>query len=216
MPIGLPTDWLTFPAAQRYDGMLKKLILIGGGGHCRSCIDVIESTGKYEIFGIIDRPVRNMSDVLGYPIIGTDDDLPALVKAGHSFLVTIGHIESPEIRVKLFETLQQLNAKIVTVISPRAYVSRFASIGRGTIIMHNAFVNAGATVGKNCIINTNSLIEHDVSIGDHNHISTGAIINGGVRIGPKCFLGSGCVAKEYSVIDNNSFVKALTLVGQKK
>ncbi len=27
---------------------------MGGGGHCKSCIDVIEQEGKYKIAGIVD------------------------------------------------------------------------------------------------------------------------------------------------------------------
>ena len=33
----------------------KKLILIGAGGHCNSCIDVIEQENKYRIVGLIDK-----------------------------------------------------------------------------------------------------------------------------------------------------------------
>ena len=34
-------------------------ILIGGGGHCKSVIDVIEQEAKFEIAGIVDKPVFN-------------------------------------------------------------------------------------------------------------------------------------------------------------
>ena len=34
--------------------MKEKIVLIGGGGHCHSVIDVIEQENKYEIIGIID------------------------------------------------------------------------------------------------------------------------------------------------------------------
>ena len=33
---------------------MKKIILIGGGGHALSCIDVIESEKKFKIVGIVD------------------------------------------------------------------------------------------------------------------------------------------------------------------
>lgn len=36
--------------------MKPKLILIGGGGHCHSAIDVIEEEGRYQIAGIVDLP----------------------------------------------------------------------------------------------------------------------------------------------------------------
>ena len=35
---------------------MKEIILIGGGGHCKSVIDVIESEGQFEIVGIVDKP----------------------------------------------------------------------------------------------------------------------------------------------------------------
>jgi FlaA1/EpsC-like NDP-sugar epimerase len=34
----------------------EKIILVGGGGHCRSVIDVIETENRYEIVGILDKP----------------------------------------------------------------------------------------------------------------------------------------------------------------
>lgn len=59
--------------------MKEKIILIGGGGHCRSCIDVIEQEGRFEIAGIMERPNNSKSSiVLGYAILGTDDDLSDL------------------------------------------------------------------------------------------------------------------------------------------
>ena len=35
-----------------------EIILVGGGGHCKSCIDVIEAEGRFIIKGIIDLPDR--------------------------------------------------------------------------------------------------------------------------------------------------------------
>jgi len=36
--------------------MKEKIILIGGGGHCKSCIDVIEQEGRFIIAGIVLAP----------------------------------------------------------------------------------------------------------------------------------------------------------------
>ena len=35
--------------------MKPQILLIGGGGHCKSVIDVIEMEGSFEIAGIIDQ-----------------------------------------------------------------------------------------------------------------------------------------------------------------
>lgn len=190
---------------------MQKLILLGGGGHCKSCIDVIEQEGKYTIAGILDHEELIGQKILGYEFIGTDNDISKFVDKGHLFLITVGQIKSSAIRKKLFSLLDENNAQIATVISPRAYVSKHANIGKGTIIMHDALINASASIGENCIINTKVLIEHDAIIEDFCHISTSAVINGGVRIKEGTFFGSNAVSKEYILIDNNSFVKAGTI-----
>lgn len=190
----------------------KKIILIGGGGHCKAVIDVIELLGDYEIIGIIDIKEKLGSDILGYKVIGTDEDIKDLKKDVEYAFITIGHIRNAEKRKHLYNLLKINNFKIPTIISPKAYVSKHAKVGEGTIIMHGAIVNAGAIIGKNCIVNSMALIEHDAVVGDFCHISTGAIVNGGVKVGDFTFLGSNAVTKQYIEIPQNSFIKAGSLV----
>jgi len=186
--------------------MKPEIILIGGGGHCRSVIDVIELEGKYKIAGVIDKKELIGQDVLGYKVIGCDDDLAELFKKYKFAIVTVGQIQSNTLRVKLFNILKNIGYTLPTIISPLAYLSKYATIGEGSIIMHHALVNTNAKVGKNCIINTKALIEHDAVIEDNIHISTGAIINGGVVVKENSFVGSNATSKEYIEIDG--FIKA--------
>ena len=186
--------------------MEKKIILVGGGGHCRSCIDVIEQEGHFAIAGIVDVPGKKQHNVLGYPVIGADADLAELIKSFPNVLITLGHIKSPTRRIELFSDLMQMGARFPVIQSPLAYVSPHAHIAEGTIVMHHALVNAGARVGRNCIINTKALVEHDAVIEDHCHISTGAIVNGGVKIGSGSFFGSNAVCKEYIEIEKNAVI----------
>lgn len=187
---------------------MEKLILLGGGGHCKSCIDVIEQEGKYEIVGILDKEELVGQKILDYNFIGTDDYIERFIKEGYVFLITVGQIRTSSIRKKLFYLLSESHAEIVTVISPRAYVSKYADIGKGTIIMHDALVNASASIGENCIINSKALIEHDAIIEDFCHISTSAIINGGTTVKEGTFFGSNAVSKEYVETDKDDFIKA--------
>ena len=187
--------------------MKPGLILIGGGGHCASCIDVIEQEDMFTIAGIIDKdtPTENL---LGYPLLGCDDDLVKLRASFDYALITVGQIKSPATRIRLFELVKLLGFTLPTIISSRAYVSRHASVGAGTIVMHDALINARASVGSNCVINTKALIEHDAVIEDNCHISTGAIVNGGVSVKQGSFIGSNAVTKEYVQTHNNDFIKA--------
>lgn len=186
--------------------MKEKIVLIGGGGHCKSCIDVIEQAGRFQIAGIVDVPEKLHQKVLGYEIIAADDDLRDLTKEDDYFLITLGQIKSPEKRIRIFQTLKESGAKLPIIVSPLAYVSEHARLAEGTIVMHHALINAGTQIGKNCIINSNALIEHDAVIGDHCHIATGAIINGGVRVGSGTFFGSNAVSKEYVEIGENAVI----------
>jgi len=185
---------------------LPELLLIGGGGHCRSCIDVIESEGKYKIAGIVNQSGGSREQTLCYDVLGDDEDLPELLKKHPNALITVGQIKSADLRRKLFEKVQRLGFVLPTIISPRAYVSKNASIGVGTIVMHDALVNTEARIGNNCILNTKSLVEHDAIVEDHCHISTGSIVNGGTVIREKTFIGSNTITKEYITVGKTSVI----------
>lgn len=191
--------------------MKTKLILIGGGGHCKSCIDVIEESCKYNIEGILDKSEVIGQKVLGYKIIGTDEDILEYILEDYEFLITIGQLRTTNIRKKIYMNLSTNRAKIATIVSPRSYVSKHATIGTGSIIMHDALINAGAHIGENCIINTKALVEHDAIINNHCHISTSAIINGGVEINEGTFFGSNATSKQYGKSIKNDFIKAGSL-----
>jgi sugar O-acyltransferase (sialic acid O-acetyltransferase NeuD family) len=176
---------------------MEPIILVGGGGHCISCIDVIRSTNKFEIVGILDISEKVGTIVSGISTIGSDADIPELAANGMSFLITLGQIKSSQSRVAIYKTIKDSGGKLPVVISPRAYVSPSASIDEGTIIMHDSLINANAIIGSNCIINTGALIEHEAVIGIFCHISTHAVVNGQVTVGNNSFIGSN------SVIANN-------------
>lgn len=173
--------------------MSKGLLLVGAGGHARSCIEVIESAGL-RIFGLIDRDARMLGcDVLGYPVLGSDTELLKFAKESSGGLIAVGQIGRPKIRVDLYEMLVTNGIDPTSIFASTAHVARHASVGKGTVVMHQAVINSGARVGVNCIVNTGAIVEHDVEIGDHCHVAIGAIVGGGARIGAGSFLGAGAI-----------------------
>ncbi len=174
----------------------RPLLVIGAGGHAVSCIDVIEADGRFTVLGLVASATEVGRKILGYDVMATDAELPNLLARAADALIGVGQIRSAEVRVRLFERLQQLGFRLPTIVSPRAYVSRHATLGEGTIVMHGAVINARANVGRNCIINSNALVEHDATVEDHCHVSTAAAINGDVRVGTGSFIGSHAVLRE--------------------
>ncbi len=191
--------------------MKRPLILIGGGGHCKSVIEVAESAG-YEIKGILDMPDEVGKEVLpGHKVIGTDDEIPQYVEEC-DFIITVGFIKNPALRIKLYNKVKAAGGRLATIIASTAHVSKYAELGEGTVIMHHAFVNAGAKIGDNCIINTFVNIEHDAEVGNQCHISTGTMVNGECKIGENCFIGSQSVCANCIEIASDIIVGAGSVV----
>ena len=187
---------------------MKPLVLIGGGGHCKSCIDVIQSKAEYHPVGIIDKKTHKKRMCLDVPVLGTDKDMEFILTKYANALITVGQIKTSTIRENLFKKIKAFGINLPVISSTTSHISKFSKIEEGTIIMHQSIVNAGAVVGYNNIINTMALIEHDACIGNHCHISTGALINGGVTIGDGSFVGSGAVIHQGIKIGKHAVISA--------
>ena len=184
----------------------QEILLVGAGGHARSCIDVIEQGNLYIVAGLIGTIDEVGNEVLGYKVLGSDVDLPGLSKYFSRALVVVGQVNISNLREKLFYQLGQLGFVCPPVVSPFAYVSRHAEIGDGTIVMHRATVNANARIGTNCIINSCALIEHDVVVENNCHVSTRATVNGSTQIGKGSLIGSSSTVRENIKIGENCIV----------
>lgn len=188
----------------------NNLILVGGGGHCKSVIEVAESAG-YNIIGVLDKPEDVGKHVLDYKVIGTDDDISLYVDKAE-FVITVGFIKNPAIRIKLYNRVKEAGGKLATIIASSAHVSKYATIGEGTVVMHNAFVNAGAQIGNNVILNSFANIEHDAIVGNQCHISTGAMVNGDCTVGQNVFVGSQSVLANGITIGDDIIIGAGSVV----
>lgn len=210
MPEKLQTDSSIFLAA--LNKMKENIVLIGGGGHCRSVIDIIEEQGMFDIAGIVDKREKIGSSILGYKIFGTDDDLPRITKEFKNFCIAIGHIKSNSKRKEIFLVLKKYGANLPVIKSPHAYISKSARANEGCVIMHHAVINANAVLGVCGILNTGSIIEHDVIVGDHCHIGPSATVNGGCVIENDCFIGSNAAVIPGITVKNNSLIAAGSVI----
>ena len=124
----------------------RKLLLIGGGGHCASVLDSAISAGTFDEIGIVDFAD---SSCLGVSVIGTDDDIPNLRKDGwNCAIVTVGSVGNTKLRRRLFWMIQQYCLTIPTIIDPTAVIAKGTTIGEGCFIGKNAVVNTGAVTGN--------------------------------------------------------------------
>lgn len=192
--------------------MGESLILIGGGGHCKSVLDSI-APGRYERILIADRPDKLGQQVNGIPISVTDGQLEALfLKGVRSAFITVGGIGAADVRETLYRQLKSIGFLLPNLCDPTAAVSRHARLAEGVFIGKQAVVNAGAQLGACCIVNSGAVIEHDCRLSAFVHAAPGAVLAGNVRVGKGAHIGAGaCLLQgtavgEYTVVGMGSVV----------
>lgn len=168
------------------------VVIYGGGGHAKMCIEMITQSNKYTIRGVIDDNIPVGTLIFNIPVIGNENDLTEFQTKGLTKVVLgIGAVLNHKSRNRLYKTIQQKQFTIPTIIHPTAMVEPSVRIGEGNQIMQGAIVGSDVTVGDNCIINSGCIISHDTVIGNNVHIAPGAIIAGGVTIQDNTVIGMG-------------------------
>lgn len=187
-------------------------MLIGGGGHCHSVLDSVLALDIYDEVGIIDN-IDSDSSCHGVPVIGLDDDIPALMNEGWSdVFITVGSIGDTRIRRRLYRMVKSLGLAVVSIIDPTAMIARGSVIKEGSFIGKGAVINAGSTVGECSIINTGAIIEHNCDVGAFSHISPGTVLCGQVKIGVDVHVGAGTVVMQQITIGDCTLIGAGSVV----
>lgn len=180
------------------------LLLLGAGGHGRVVAEIAEALGWNDI-AFLDRLWPELRINLIWPVIGTVDDLNSPTEARKTAIATIG---SNRPRLELHRRLIENGFAVPHFVHPSATISRYAVIGRGTVVMPGAVVNAGARIGEAVIVNTGASIDHDCRIGDGVHISPGACLAGQVAVGERSWIGIGAVVRESVTVGRDVMIGA--------
>jgi sugar O-acyltransferase (sialic acid O-acetyltransferase NeuD family) len=193
--------------------MKQKILLIGGGGHCKVVIDAILLGKKYKIIGIIDVNEKIGQKILGVPIIGGDSSLGRYFQKGiKNCFIAAGSIGAPSLRIKLYHLVSKIGFEIPNIIHPASLISKFAEFGQGNYVAPGVSINAGAKIGNGCIINTKAAIDHDCVIDDFAHIAPGVTLSGGVHIERCAHIGTGSSIMQGVIVGKNSIIGAGSVV----
>lgn len=193
--------------------MGNKLVLLGGGGHCKSVLDAALSMGTFDKIVVTDPIIPKGTKVLGCEVVGTDDCLGHLRNDGYDYaFITIGSIQVNPLREKLADKAVDFGFKFPVIIDPSATLSDSAVVREGTFIGKNAIINAEVKIGRHCIVNTGAIIEHECRIEDFSHISVGTILCGEVSVGRNCMIGTGSTIIQCLRIGNKVVIGANSTV----
>ena len=195
--------------------MGNKLVLTGGGGHCKSVLDAALRMGEFSDIVITDPLIPIGTKVLGCKVVGTDDYLENLRQEGYEYaFITVGSVSNNPLREKIASKVATLGFKFPIIVDTSAVVSTTAVIGKGSFIGKNVTVNADVKIGQHCIINTGAIIEHECNVQDFVHISVGSILCGEVSVGKNSFIGAGSTVIQCLQIGENTLVGAGAVVNK--
>lgn len=182
-----------------------EVILVGG------FIELIElcELCNIEITGIIDNKLKE--DYCGYPIIGNDADAPKLFDKFHTKPLILSP-DLPATRKILADYYVGLGYSFVSVISPKAEISKSATIGKGVIIQTGVNVSSNVCLGNFVRLNTNANIMHESIIEDYTTIAPSAVVLGRVKIGKHCYVGANSTILPEINIGDGSIIGAGAVV----
>ncbi|MBP2636933.1 MAG: hypothetical protein H6Q72_2840 [Firmicutes bacterium] len=185
-------------------------IVVGGGGHAKVLIDILQLTTE-QLLGFTDIRSDNKM-VLGVLRMGDDTIISSYSPNEIQLVNGIGSVGCADLRRQLFEKFKQRGFAFKTLQHPRAIISREIVLGEGAQIMAGAVIQPGCIIGSNTIINTRAAIDHDCSLENHVHIAPGAVLSGGVHIGEGAHIGAGATIIQGVNVGRNSIVGAGAVV----
>lgn len=184
---------------------MKRLLIIGAGGHGKVIADIALKNGYTDINFIDDHVI---GECMGFPIIGKTDEINNFSDGKTDFVIGIG---DNSIRRTI---AQRYAVNWVTLIHPSAKIAANVAIGAGTVVMANAVINVCSNVGKHCVINTSTIVEHDNYIEDYVHLSPKVALGGTVRIGEQTHMGIGATVMNNIEVCRDCIIGAGAVVVQ--
>lgn len=181
---------------------MENLLIIGAGGHAQVVYETALLTGKYKKISFLDDSFLKEKD-MKLNVIGKIDDYKNLSNEYNYAFVAIGN---NELRIKLIKELLESGYEVPILIHPKAYLSSFSRVGKGTILLAGSIVNVNTKIGMGNIININSTVDHDCILEDGCHVCSGAIVRSMVTLERLTLVGAGVVIKSGQVLKNKTII----------
>lgn len=186
---------------------MKKIVLLGNGGHSKVIQAMIYRTNGYVLAGILDESIEKYyeDDNVFY------DNTVNLESYRNDYLLVIA-IGDNYVRDSIIKDNNLTDDNFTSIIDANAIIPQDVNVGTGTVIMPGVVINPGSTIGKHSIINTRAVVEHDNTLGDYVHISPNATLAGTVTVKDFVHVGSGAIVIPNRTVNQNSIIGAGAVV----
>jgi sugar O-acyltransferase (sialic acid O-acetyltransferase NeuD family) len=172
------------------------VLVIGGGGHAKVLLHVLERLPQFSILGYIDP--KDNGPILGHPRLGGDDAAAAILREHRKVAAAlgVGKVRAGGGRVSMLEKFGSMGFVFPAIVAPSAVVSRDIVLGEGAVILDGAVVQPGCRLGRAVIVNTSAVVDHDCILDDDVHVATGAVLSGGIRVAAGALVGAGASCRQ--------------------
>lgn len=186
---------------------MEDIILIGFGGHAKSVIDSIKSSGFYRIIGYTD--IQNYGEYRGCRYLGDDSVLHEYYNKGiKNAYITIGYMGDSRKREQLYKFIIEIGYRWPSIVDPTAIIAADVTIEEGVFVGKGAIINSNAKINRMAIVNTGAIVEHDCIVGEFSHVSVGSVLCGNAFVGRESFIGAKTVVIQGINIGNNVIIGA--------
>ncbi len=193
---------------------MDKILVIGASGHAKVIIEAIELNNEFEVMGYIDTFIPKGKEIFGYQVLGNEEILKDLYNNG----ITKGIIAIGDnwTRYLMYKKVKELcpSFEFITVIHPTAIISKYAKIGKGTVVLTLGKINTDSIVGDFCILNTNSNLGHDSVMGDFSSLASSVTMGGTTKVGKYSAISLGACVIQNITIGKHTVIGAGSVITQ--
>jgi len=170
---------------------MQQIGIYGAGGFAREVAWLVESISSevnplFPAFFIDDNPDTHGSEVNGIPVLGFEQ-----VESSFADALIVGGVGAGKVRQKLMERVSAAGFESATLVHPNVQLSRFVTMGVGTVICAGNILTTNIRLGRHVQINLDCTIGHDVEMDDYATLAPGVHVSGWVRIGKRAYVGTG-------------------------
>lgn len=188
---------------------MDNIVIVGTNEYAEYVFEAIRKDKVADVVAFATlKAFQTQTEYRGLPVYAVEDLPDYLDMNDCQVLICVGYTEMNARRERTYSLCKQLNYRIFTYISPRAYIDcEPENIGEGCIIMPRAVISPCTKIGICNVINSGSGVGHTSTVGNFNWFSGRVVTAGDVTIGNRCFFGIN------SVICNNVKIADETLIG---
>jgi len=181
----------------------KNLIIVGDSAFAQVAYEYFDYYLDYKIVGFsVEADYIKQKSLFGLPIFPLEE-LESFYSPEDTYVfvaVTYGKMNT--IRERLYKIVKSKGFKLISFISPKAFVWRNVKIGENVFIFEHNVVQPFVEIGNNVILWSGNHIGHHSKIGDNTFIASHVVISGFCQIGRNCFFGvNSTVANNLNIAD---------------